>query len=256
MHGNWQDKPIAIDGNLDDWPSPLPYYDEKSTIAYDVTNDRDNVYIIMKASDVQLQRKIMRAGMKVWIDSSGKKEQSTYINYPLESSEPMRTMQGEGAKPNPAERKKRMEDHLRNIVFAGFDGCNGSFLVAQTNSCDIHVSIGYDDFNQMIWEASIPIKSFYKKISHKEDGKVIAVCFEIEGIKRTGNDGGEGAGRGGGSGGMRGGGGGMRGGGGGMRGGGGGGMRGGGNRPAEGSQQQENMTETTKTWFKTGLVYK
>src|SRR6267154_5604685 len=83
LPGVWQAEPITIDGNNKDWPSPYPEYDQKAMLGYAVSNDKNNLYITVETGDPATQLKILREGLTVWIDKTGKQEQVTAINYPL-----------------------------------------------------------------------------------------------------------------------------------------------------------------------------
>src|ERR1035437_11092458 len=71
----WQTSSIVVDGKPNEWPTPLKYFDEKSKLQYAVTNDYENLYFCIKAADEQTQTKILRAGLQVWIDTTGNNEQ-------------------------------------------------------------------------------------------------------------------------------------------------------------------------------------
>src|ERR1700682_1220725 len=69
----WQHQPLIIDGADNDWEKPLPYYDSKNKLAYSISNDRENVYILLATKDEQAQRKIVEGGLTVWINSQAEK---------------------------------------------------------------------------------------------------------------------------------------------------------------------------------------
>lgn len=265
IQGKWQDQPIVVDGQNNDWPSPYPYYDDKAKIGYCVTNDKDNLYITMQTGDRMTVMKILRSGMNVWIDTGGKKGQTISINYPMENPEtPMHMSKAKledqqpMEKPDAEQLHKRILESANNVLFTGFNGCNGSFLIKQNNGCGIMVRIGFDEYNTLIWEATVPFKSIYKDaLTAKDANKPVSVCFSIKGLKKPSTNGeGEGGGNGGGmrSAGGSGMGGGMRGGGGGMRGG--GGHGGGGMHSGAGGGDREALYESSKTWYTVGLAYK
>lgn len=255
----WQAKPVTIDGANSEWSLPYTYMDSKAKIEYTFSNDKENLYITMKSGDKATQMRILNGGMNVWIDLTGKKTKTTGINYPLQSTTPMRAPSHENTDPEdasgPQQRAALMlkngVENARDYSLKGFNGCDGSFLVKQGNSCGIETRIGLNGTDDLVWEAKVPFKSFYKEAIGPQDvAQTISICFDIKGLKRedrpssTGGRGG-----GGGGGGMRGGGGGggMRGGGGGMRG---GGMRGG----TGGGQERSLLFESTTTWEKIHLA--
>lgn len=255
----WQAKPVVIDGVNDEWSLPYTYMDSKAKIEYTFSNDKENLYITMKSGDKLTQMRILNGGMNVWIDLSGKKEKATGISFPLQSTESMKlpsrddgnTDESSGPQQQASLMLKKAAENARDYSLKGFNNCDGSFLVKQGNSCGIETRIGLDATGELVWEAKVPFKSFYKETISQEDvAKTISICFDIKGLKRpdmpssTGGRGG-----GGGGGGMRGGG------GGGMRGGGGGGgMRGGGMGGGSARQDRSLLFESTTTWEKIHLA--
>ena len=266
LPGTWQAQPIAVDGDSKDWPSPYPSYDAKAKVGYAMSNDKDNLYITMETGDAMTQIKMLRSGMTVWIDTGGGKNQAMAINYPLAAEnadiQMDRKQEGDVQQNNPEsmDREKRMQMRARRALdgalqlsLEGFGACNGGFLVKQTNNCGIVVRLAMDEYNEMIWEASIPLKALYGKdqLNKKDDGRPISVCFNIKAIKKPEKPKGDSGGMNeGGSGtGMH---------GGGMHGGGGGGMRGGGHGASTEASggERTSMFESTKTWKQFGLAYK
>ena len=251
------DTAIVVDGDNKEWPTPYPYYDEKAGIGYDISNDKDNLYITVKTADEKVQVKMLRGGVNVWIDTKGEKNLITAINYPLEHNNS--AAKGESsAKQSSQERKMEAIENARDYTLSGFKKCNGSLSINQANSCGIQVKMGVNDFNELVWEAAIPFTALYgRKITVVDTHKPISICFDIKGLKQAAGANGGGRGRSGSGmgGGMRGGG---MGGGGGMHGGG-GRMGGGGNHGsnnAAGNADRQKLFEPTKTWVKTTLAFK
>lgn len=247
----WQETPIVIDGQNADWPNPYPSYDEKSKISYATSNDGENLYISMQTGDEATAMKILRAGMTLYIDPSGGRDQSISVQYPM----PGNSTDVGGWRPKSesnqfskgrSEHMEKLIESSRDIAFQGFKtNCNGAIAVMQQNSCGIAVRMSMDEYQSLIWEIKIPFKSFYKgKLSADDAGKPIGICFAINAIPKPAEnkeDNPNGANHGG----MQG----MQGMSGGMR----GGAKGGrGGTFATG----EYIHDNTKTWIKAGLAYK
>ncbi len=275
LPGVWQVEPVTIDGSNKDWPSPYPEYDEKAAIGYAVSNDKENLYITVETGDPATQLKILREGLTVWIDRKGEKGEETAINYPIpvnkdskEQRAPRQKVQGEGQQGMGSDRqqKQRMEledkvraalDEAKEFSLQGFKSCNLQFPIMELDTCGIVVRIGLDADNELVWEAKVPLKTFYFKpqVTRADKGKPISICFETTAMKRPpGQQGGgsHGGGSGfrpsvgfGGMGGM------------GMGMGMGGGMHRGGGRNS--NQNSTDMMEpaykSTKTYKKFGLAY-
>lgn len=249
------DTAIVVDGDNKDWPTPYPFYDEKAGIGYDISNDKDNLYITLKTADEKVQVKMLRGGVNVWIDVKGEKNLVTAINYPLEHNNSA-SRAAASMKQSAQQRKMEAIENASDYTLSGFKKCNGNNLsINQANSCGIQVKIGVNDFNELVWEAAIPFTALYgRKMTVVDTHKPISICFDLKGLKQVAG-GTNGSGHGGGmGGGMRGGG---MGGGGGMRGG--GGRMGGGNRGSNNPQaatERQKLFEPTKTWVKTTLAFK
>lgn len=233
---NYQEAKITVDGNPNEWPETLKYYDQKSKLQYAVTNDDHNLYICIKAAEDETQTKIFRSGIQIWIDTTGNNEHQVGVAFPLSSdirrgdqdSDTHRTIQ----KTDNVHGRHRYFNDFIEMNLTGFKAPIGGMTSVQ-NNFGITASINKDSLGIMTYEAAIPFRTFYKEALTAADSlKLMGISIvlrevpsgEAQGHSARGHmsdDGGAGMSRGGGMGGM--GGGGMRGGGGGMHGGGGGG---------------------------------
>ena len=232
---SWQATPVIADGDLKDWNLPLQYYDEDSRLNYSMSNDDKNLYICVRAGDQQSQFKMIRAGFNVWIDTTGKKNQTVGIRFPLDEKllphhSPIQHEKGRKQDMNELMSKMVLEQSQMQLL--GFKNA-GNGVSPLRNESGIAAAIKWDSTGVLAYEAVIPFKTFYKdNLTSSSISKIWTICFVLNGIeqvsdkKDSGDNAGNGGGRGGGG---MGGGGGMRGGGGGMRGGGGG--HGGGQNP-------------------------
>lgn len=57
--------------------------DSKSRLLYLVENDAENIYLSIKSDYRPTQMRIIRNGIKVFIDSDGKKRKETFLHYPM-----------------------------------------------------------------------------------------------------------------------------------------------------------------------------
>ena len=215
LPGTWQVSPIVIDGSNKDWPSPYPEYDGKAALGYCVSNDENNLYVTVETGDLATQMKILRNGLTVWIDKTGKKEETTAINFPLPADYEQRsgtagnekrpsgghwqqnggTVTGGAPTTTDAKMQRDMilQEHVRadlkklkGYSFQGFKACNMEFPLLERDSCGIVVRIDVDSDNEMVWEAVIPFKSFYyrSKVGRMDKGKPMSICIETVGSKR------------------------------------------------------------------------
>lgn len=200
LPGTWQSQPIIIDGDSKDWPSPYPNYDAKAMVAYATSNDKENLYITMETGDEMTQMKILKQGMTVLIDTSGRKDPEFKINYPLQNdNDPLEmAKQDNGLKSDNQTLHKagkwdkkitKSADEATQYSLEGFSLCNGGYMVTQTTACGIIVKLGIDEYKELVWEAVIPFKAIYNKsvITAVDAGHPISVCFAVKGFKAPGS---------------------------------------------------------------------
>jgi len=266
MPGTWQSTPIVIDGDSKDWPSPYPNYDATARVAYATSNDAQNLYISMESGDEMTLLKILKQGMTVSVDTSGKKDPQFNINYPLQNdNEPLDMPKHDHAQnvdsrtslaARQTEQKiNKLAQEANQFSLDGFANCNGGYLISQTVPCGIRIKARIDEYKELVWEVVIPFKAIYNResISTADAGKPISVCFSINRFKpaspKNDNNGGSGSNSGMGGAGSNS----SMGGGSGGRGGGRGGKGGGARNTATDPNQQ--LYESTKTWKHFAIVY-
>src|ERR1700722_2264514 len=64
----WQSRPLTIDGSDRDWVKPLPYLVHEENVSYLISNDQQNLYILLSTPSRQEQQKIIQGGMSVWVN--------------------------------------------------------------------------------------------------------------------------------------------------------------------------------------------
>lgn len=236
---------VNVDGNLHEWPEPLPGYSKETSLHFGVTDNKDFLFIAVACNEDRMQRKMLRAGMEIYISENGKKETLTGIAFPLPSTktnrQPATADEIKLPEQNAKDYKSLQSAELTQLQTFGFKKtADGSYPLSNPNS--IKVAYTWSDNNFFNIEYAIPLKELFTDASANNN---IQVGFKLNGFSSKDNNP-----QGGRSNGVRGGGG-MRGGS-GMRG---GGMRGGGGmrQNHEGSQGMNNMSEISKDqsfWIK------
>ena len=242
----WHNKDIIQEKESGDLETPLRFFDPKSRLQYTVLNDNENLYICVKAMEDQTQLKLMRSGLQIWIDSTGRSKKSINISYPLPGEDSNTSSRQENKQGTNQDKNMFHNQFLlahTDMMITGFKPpMNG--LIPIENRFGIAVNIHWDSLGTMVYKARIPFHTFYHESLNAHDlKKTFSITLIVPPLARNTN------GRNGSSG-TRGGGGGMRGGmGGGMRGGMGGGMGGmrGGGRSGGGynSGGSSNLSEET-----------
>ncbi|MBC7552800.1 MAG: hypothetical protein H7257_02350 [Taibaiella sp.] len=193
LPGKWAETPIYIDGDSKDWPSPYPNYDSKAKIGYATANDGKNLYITMETGDELTQVKILKGGLTVAVDTSGKKDPTFTIRYPLPNDNADLDLSQAGGDKTSAMHTARQvnqfvhkaTEQANQFSLSGFPGCEGGYMTAQVNTCGIKVKVRLDEYKELVWEAVIPLKVLYGKetITAADAGRPVSICFTATGIK-------------------------------------------------------------------------
>jgi hypothetical protein len=263
--GKYQSEAIIADGNASDWGLPLRFGNETGSLQYSITNDRDNIYVSVASNDQATQMKMLRAGLKIYIDTKGKKSTDMGLVYPFKEQEVMTNRRMENRNTSPTAMKQKMILDADIFSTTGFINMENRIYDLKDTS---HIKIGmnYDTYNNLVFEAIIPLKYVLATPITNSKAPSISVGIIVNNMGGMGNrqpasmvgmNRAEGAGMNNGMGGMRNGGmggamgSGMR--GSGMRGGGGAGMsRGGANMRSNGGY---NNSGPITNWYQFKLAY-
>ncbi len=83
-----QTRPIVVDGDASDWQLPLVYYDKETKLSFTVSNDSTKLYFCFEAFDQELQTKIVRGGLQIYLDTNGGSGKEISMLYPVPSTIP------------------------------------------------------------------------------------------------------------------------------------------------------------------------
>src|SRR5579871_3446781 len=119
----WQSRPLTIDGADRDWVKPLPYAIHEENVSYSISNDQQNLYILLSTSNRQEQQKIIQGGMSVWVNTKGDKSNgdAVGIGYPLdEHSDPDRKLMEEAQPQRYQQHKAATLEEKKTYSLYGF----------------------------------------------------------------------------------------------------------------------------------------
>lgn len=225
--------PPVVDGLATEWTDSL-HYDPSSKLQYQVLNDGRMVYVRLKIADPATQARIVRLGLTVWLDTTGRNQHQFGVHFPLGGTVGGRggaTGSQQSDSPNAsaadrqASRRARMTQALadmREMELLNYKGSKQPTLTDAQSQLGVKAALAVNEQEDLIYELAVPMRLLYRKLPALATGQKAVVGITLVGgnFSMPGQSGGGGMQ---GGGGMRGGG--MRGGGGGY---GGGGMRGGG----------------------------
>lgn len=89
---------IKVDGNPNDWTTPLKAFNKSTGLHYTIANDDKRLYIIIQASEINTTRKILMGGITFSINADGKKKSAELasLTYPVITGNSRRSAMGGG----------------------------------------------------------------------------------------------------------------------------------------------------------------
>jgi hypothetical protein len=195
--GNWQRLPLTIDGNDSDWQKPLPGIDASEKLTYAMTNDADNLYVMIATKDQAEQHKILAGGMTVWVNNQGEKnsDQAIGLGFPLDPHANREKELMAEARPEVYKNRSAKLDDADEYELYGFslDEPIQHYSYDQDNKEGVQVRMNYNQAGELVYEAKIPLKAVYPKLAHYTN-RELAVGIFIEGIPAPPGSGGGGGG--------------------------------------------------------------
>ena len=138
-----------------------------------------------------MRMKILRSGLILSIDTTGKRRLSIEINYPMQSLVESRPT---GQRPDKAEMKNQFRMINQSMNVSGLHQGNG--LIPTRNENGLAVCLDWDANDNLIYEISIPVRTFWKsEISQEDVLKVLSLNITIPALQRPGGAGRPGGGR-------------------------------------------------------------
>ena len=228
--------PITIDALLGDWNDtiqPLP----GERLALGVSNDADHLYVAVTSRDQGVTRQVLRRGLTLWVDPSGKESKELGIRFPLGMA---RGPAAQGGELDESVFRARMAESLSELEIL-----HGEHLPAMRLPADgalgIEVKVSFE-YGELVYEIKLPLRSEEGYAVGVEAGSVIGLGLETPAVnsemqRARGSGRGMGAGRGGGLGGR------------------GGGMRGGGRQvQRQGGGRTRELPEPLNSWTRVALA--
>ncbi|GGA81378.1 hypothetical protein [Puia dinghuensis] len=184
----WQTQPLTIDGRDNDWKRPLPYTISSEKISYSVTNDADNLYILLSTRNPQTQQKIIQGGMTVWVNTKGDKSESEAvgIGYPLDTRNDRDRRIMEEAQPDRNKNNKpvTLEDKKVYALYGFSRDSIPNYTYGDDNPQGINMRLDYNNQGELIYEASLPLTILFPNHNPSSSyaANSVAVGIFIEGL--------------------------------------------------------------------------
>jgi hypothetical protein len=165
---------VVIDGNTKEWGDDLSYSDPKTKINYTISNDKDNLYLVIKTKDPVQQSSILGAGVTFSVDTKGKKKSSYVVTFPsIPSDRDQSSFINMPAAQLPAHVNYAVK--YSKIAVKGFKDISDDEITTD-NSTGVKTVIGFDPATSYLtYEEAIPLKLF-----HADDAMAGEWAFNIK----------------------------------------------------------------------------
>jgi hypothetical protein len=179
-----------LDGTINEWPVDKFSSDKETNIQYAIDNDAQNLYLAMKITSQGEQMKLMRMGMKLFIDLKGKHKENLGVEFPLKKidnpdfsgappqSHGQRTE--EAGKPD----LKRMRMMLAlNLIGMNLFGFTNGEPVEQSLEIEgsVKIAFDWDSTDIMHIEYLVPLKMLGEIPSLHQ--KIVSIGWKISGME-------------------------------------------------------------------------
>jgi hypothetical protein len=177
--------PHKMDGELTEWATDRFEENPDTRLLYSADHDQNFLYVAMKVKDQATQGRIVIGGMKLFVDTRGKKKEGTGIEFPIRQ-------QGGGSFAGSHEagvsgREQIREKMVMNMLMLktfGFDGKDdNSQYVAQGSELDIVYN--WDTEDNLCLEYKIPLEYIGGASSLKN--KTLSIGWKIVAVRGGGN---------------------------------------------------------------------
>jgi hypothetical protein len=152
----WADKPILIDGKLNDWNDSLSLYNDAAKLYYNIANDDENIYLAIKNGSQESLTRILARGISFTANIENNKKIPTMVTFPVLDRTPGKK-RNETEQPEPEEIQKRILERIKEIRVDGFkEIIDGG--ISLYNTYGIKAAAAFDAKNNLIQEIAIPIR--------------------------------------------------------------------------------------------------
>lgn len=180
-----------LDGTINEWPVDKFSSDKETNIQYAIDNDAQNLYLAMKITSQGEQMKMMRMGMKFFIDLKGKHKENLGVEFPLKKIDdsgfsggttPQSNGQRNEQEGKPDLKKMRMMLALNLISMNLFGFTNGEPVEQNLDTQgSVRIAYDWDSTEVMHIEYLVPLKMLGDVSSLNQ--KTISIGWKINGME-------------------------------------------------------------------------
>jgi len=165
-------------GDDSEIPADSYNYFKKGKIYYYISNDNENIYLSVKVEDPEIQNKILKQGMIIWVNPDGKQLQRTGIRYPVGSQVKGRPGIGNKIEISPGVNPNSPISQATTIELVGFTDEKVNRFPAN-NADNFRGSVRYNDDGILLYRLVMPLARL-KTISSKDETEQIKYTLGIE----------------------------------------------------------------------------
>ena len=156
--------PPAIDGQTADWTDSLRY-DPASKLQYQVLNVGRMVYVRLKVADPATQARVLRLGLTVWLDTTGRNQHQFGVRYPLGGPPPANQSAPDPNATLAARRSRRTLAlaEMREMELLNYKGNKEPTLTDAQSLLGVKVALGFNDQDDLIYELAVPLRLLYRR---------------------------------------------------------------------------------------------
>lgn len=207
INSKWQPDPVGVTDPTA-WIQQTQY-DERSKLHIHLSNDKENLYVLLQTDDDLTKMKMLRAGMELSIDTLGKRDGHCVLVYPIRQetmmsalvpirnrgeiteggtegfSERQQRFDGENQRkrPDQSEMFQRLIDQQRHAMIHGFNNHRDGRTSIEGES-GIRVVLTMDTTGMISYRAVLPLYTFYKELEAAADTtQQFGLTVHISGIE-------------------------------------------------------------------------
>lgn len=210
----WQKSGITADGNPTEWELPLKYFDTKSKINYEFSNDLKNLYMAIRVTDKDAMVRVLSSGVTLELNTDGDSDYPYLVKFPARdhkmkqgqhrgrpgempketsgentnensneefNPEEISPEQGNPGEMNKNEHDNRMEEN-QQFILKGFNNNTEETVVHVSEANGITANLNMiDSINTLFYEMVIPFETFHKlELTPDDTTTLVALKMTIE----------------------------------------------------------------------------
>lgn len=147
---------VTIDGVNKEWGDDMVNYNADKNLHYTISNDKDNLYLVIKTNDKRQLNNILLSGITFSIDTKGRKKSTYAVTFPVKDHV---TTNNSYFETLVEKRTMALATKLRKTGVKGFKDIDEDEIYAG-NIYKIQTALNFDDNGYLVYEEAIPLALF------------------------------------------------------------------------------------------------